>query len=156
MSEHLHREAGPASEHRPLRLLLVQEDSREAAWTRQRIAETSVAAEVVHASSLTEGIFSLAAQPIDAVFVDLEMTAGSAADACRRMVELSGKPVIALTDQADFTRLQAALDAGIAGYYFKRRTANGIFRRKQKRSRGNRGGSAAGAASKRSASRSST
>lgn len=107
----------------------MQKDPEEAAWTQRQIIGTSIPAEVVRASTLGEALSNLAEQPVDAVFLDLHIAEDMTADACRRIVEASGRPVIALAQRGDPGRLEQALAAGLSGFYFKRRTAHGIFRR---------------------------
>jgi DNA-binding NarL/FixJ family response regulator len=127
MSEDAGRAGGLAT-GRQLRVLLVQKDE-EAAWTQRQIIGTSIPAEVVRASTLAEAFSNLAGQPVDAVFLDLQIAEDMSADTCRRIVEASGKPVIALAQRGDPGRLEQALAAGLSGFYYKRRTARGIFRR---------------------------
>lgn len=110
----------------------MQTDPEEAEWTQRRIIGTSIPTEVVRASTLAEAFASLAERPADAVFLDLQVAEDLSADTCRRIVEASGKPVIALAQRGDLARLQEALAAGLSGYYFKRRSARGIFRRRRR------------------------
>ena len=86
---------------------------------------------MVRASTLAEAFASLAERPADAVFLDLQVAEDLSADTCRQIVEASGRPVIALAQRGDLGRLEQALAAGLSGYYFKRRTARGVFRRRR-------------------------
>jgi DNA-binding NarL/FixJ family response regulator len=123
------REGGPAPGRQPLRVLLVQKDPWEAEWTQRRIIGTSIPAEVMRVSTLAEAFASLAERPVDAVFLDLQIAEDLSADTCRRIVEASGRPVIALAQRGDPGGLERALAAGLSGFYYKRRTARGIFQR---------------------------
>lgn len=53
----------------------------------------------------------------DVVLLDLKLPDGSGIDACRQMLSLPGAPaVLVLSTYADAALVQAALDAGAAGY----------------------------------------
>lgn len=121
---------GPAAEHRPLSLLLVEDDRGDALLVEELIADTAMGTQFHWAKTLTEAFNALAEIRPDCVLLDLHLPDAGGVDALDRLGALDPKlPIVVLTGLNDEHFGVSAMASGAQDYLVKGRVDPETLRR---------------------------
>jgi response regulator RpfG family c-di-GMP phosphodiesterase len=110
-----------ATQGRTLTVLLIEDNPGDVAWTTSLLKQKFLQSEVVHSSSLADGLSVLAQRRIDAVFIGVHPDGQRACTKeCRALVrKANGKPVVAMMNQAEMEHAAAIRETGVHSIYCK-------------------------------------
>lgn len=104
----------------PIRLLLIEDNPGDALIFREKLAESDLDYEIIHAQRLEEGLELTRAQPFDLILVDLSLPDAAGLEAVVRVVQAAPEqPVVVLTGLDDASIAAQARHAGAIDYLVK-------------------------------------
>lgn len=105
------------SEAEQVAVLIVEDQTVVREGLRQLLAAEPGFVVAGEAATVAEAVAAAARHTPDVVLLDLKLPDGSGLDVCKQILRLPGAPaVLILSTFADAALVQAALDAGAAGY----------------------------------------
>jgi CheY-like chemotaxis protein len=106
----------PATQGLAFKILLIEDNPREAAWTASMLKQQFPRSEVEHSTSVADGLSVLAQRRVDVVFIGVRPDGRKVStNACRRLVRRArGKPVVAVVNPA---AMEHAADIHATGVY---------------------------------------